>query len=59
MTASIGPTQKPPFVLAAWREKLAALGAEDFLPYDFPDELSVQREAFGADEMGRSEALSH
>ena len=55
MTASIGPTEKPPFVLAAWREKLAALGAEDFLPYDFPDDLSVQREAFGADEMGRSD----
>jgi hypothetical protein len=31
VTASIGPTEKPPFVLAAWREKLAALGAEDFL----------------------------
>ena len=32
------PMEKPPFDVEAWRAKLDALGAEDFLPKGLPDD---------------------
>jgi antitoxin VapB len=32
------PMRKPPFDVAAWRAKLRAMGAQDFLPDGLPDE---------------------
>ncbi|MBI1869301.1 MAG: AbrB/MazE/SpoVT family DNA-binding domain-containing protein [Methylocystis sp.] len=32
------PMEKPPFDVEAWRKKLDALGAKDFLPEGLPDD---------------------
>jgi len=36
------PLEKPPFDVEAWRAKLDALGAADFLPEGLPDDPPVQ-----------------
>jgi antitoxin VapB len=41
------PLEKPPFDVAGWRARLAALGASDFLPDGIPDPPPVQPEDFG------------
>ena len=33
------PIEKPPFDVRAWRAKLDALGARDFLPEGMPEEV--------------------
>jgi antitoxin VapB len=43
------PIDKPPFDVAAWRAKLAAVGAHDFLPDGLPHDPPVQPEEFGID----------
>jgi antitoxin VapB len=43
------PMERPPFDVTAWREKLRALGAEDFLPDGLPDDPPVEPEDFGID----------
>ncbi len=43
------PIDKPPFDVAAWRAKLAALGAERLLPDGLPHDPPVQPEEFGID----------
>jgi antitoxin VapB len=43
------PVDKPRFDVAAWRAKLTAFGARDFLPEGIPDEAPVQPEDFGID----------
>lgn len=35
------PIEKPPFDVQAWRAKLDALGARDFLPDGLPDDLPL------------------
>ena len=37
------PLEKPPFDVAAWRARLDALGARDFLPEGLPDSISRDR----------------
>ncbi|ACB95540.1 SpoVT/AbrB-like protein [Beijerinckia indica subsp. indica ATCC 9039] len=37
--------EKPPFDPKAWRARLDALGAEDFLPEGLPDEPPVEPDA--------------
>lgn len=41
------PMERPPFDYNAWREKLDALGARDFLPDGLPDDPPVEPEDFG------------
>lgn len=41
------PAEMPPFDIAAWRAKLAALDAREFLPNGIPDDAPVQPEDFG------------
>jgi antitoxin VapB len=41
------PVEKPPFDYAAWRAKLDALGARDFLPDSLSDDPPVAPEDFG------------
>jgi antitoxin VapB len=36
------PLEKPPFDVKAWRAKLDALGAADFLPDGLPDEAPIE-----------------
>lgn len=36
------PMEKPPFDVKAWRERLDALGAADFLPDGIPDDPPVE-----------------
>lgn len=36
------PLEKPPFDVKAWRAKLDALGAADFLPDGLPDEAPLE-----------------
>jgi len=36
------PMEKPPFDVKAWRAKLDAMGAEDFLPEGLPDDQPLQ-----------------
>ncbi|ABD09122.1 SpoVT/AbrB-like [Rhodopseudomonas palustris HaA2] len=43
------PMEKKPFDYAAWRARLDALGARDFLADGMPDDPSVQPEDFGID----------
>jgi antitoxin VapB len=43
------PLEKKPFDFAAWRARLDALGARDFLVDGMPDDPSVQPEDFGID----------
>jgi hypothetical protein len=53
VTATIGPTENPAFDPAAWHEKLAALGAENFVPDGIPKDRPVQTEEFDIDVIGR------
>jgi antitoxin VapB len=41
------PMETPPFDYIAWRAKLDALGARDFLPDGLPDDPPVASEDFG------------
>ena len=41
------PMEKKPFDYAAWRSRLDALGARDFLVEGLPDDPPVQPENFG------------
>lgn len=41
------PMEAPPFDYAAWRAKLDALGARDFLPDGLPEDRPVEPEDFG------------
>jgi antitoxin VapB len=41
------PMETPPFDYEAWRAKLDALGARDFLPDGLPDDPPVEPEDFG------------
>lgn len=41
------PMETPPFDFEAWRAKLDALGARDFLPDGLPDDPPVAPEDFG------------
>jgi antitoxin VapB len=43
------PMKKPPFDYEAWRAKLDALGARDFLPDGLPDDPPVKPENFEID----------
>jgi antitoxin VapB len=43
------PAEMLPFDVTTWRAKLAALGAQDFLPEGIPDDTPVQPENFGID----------
>lgn len=36
------PMERPPFDYVAWRAKLDALGARDFLPYGLPDSVAAE-----------------
>lgn len=43
------PMEAPPFDYVAWRAKLDALGARDFLPEGLPDDPPVEPEDFKFD----------
>jgi hypothetical protein len=43
---NIEPAEMLPFDIAAWRARLAALDAHDFLPAGIPDDAPVTAEDF-------------